>query len=112
MYSLIIGVINYLNIFDSVLFCCFDDLFYYELFDEVYIVSVLKVCFGCVVIKGVFWKCFVGKVVGLSYVEVICVLDEVLKLVLIESKIFIIEKNISYVLLEWYSLVVCLNIKK
>ena len=99
-HSLIVGATNHPHILDNALFRRFDDLLYYELPDEVHIISVLKSRLSHIAVKNTSWKRLATKALGLSYAELSRVAEEVLKTALIEDLKSISEKDITQLLEE------------
>ncbi|ASJ72810.1 AAA family ATPase [Granulosicoccus antarcticus] len=99
-HSLIVAATNHPEILDHALFRRFDDVLHYDLPDEANIASVLKSRLGSMAAKGVSWKRLATLAQGLSYAEVVRASDEALKVVLIDDREEVLEKDVRDTLVE------------
>ncbi|HYF77686.1 MAG TPA: ATP-binding protein [Symbiobacteriaceae bacterium] len=85
-HSLIVAATNHPEILDSALFRRFDDVFHYELPDEVRIAALMKSRLSRHVDKNVAWRRLAEDAIGLNHAEVTRASDEALKAALIEER--------------------------
>lgn len=99
-HSLIVAATNHPEILDHALFRRFDDVFHYDLPDEVQIAAVLKARLARKAAKGVSWKRLAKLAGGLSYAEITRAGEESLKEALIHEQEKISEADIRTALTE------------
>ncbi len=94
-HSLIVAATNHPEFLDYALLRRFDDILHYELPDEAYIATVLRIRLGDRSDRGISWKFLASEARGLSYAEVVRACNETLKDTLMSNKRTISQDDIQ-----------------
>lgn len=84
--SVFVVVINYFFFLDCVLFCCFDEVLWFEMFIVEEVCVIIKVYLVLMKYFKFFWKVIEVVLDGLSQVEIVYVVEEVVKEVILVER--------------------------
>jgi AAA+ superfamily predicted ATPase len=99
-HSLILAATNHMVILDHALFRRFDDVMQYSLPDTKQIATLLKARLAAHVLENISWANLSKAAVGLSFADITCATEDVLKAAIIDGNEKVTQDAIHHMICE------------